>query len=141
MKFTIRQSVRSDAPHFPAIEHSAAGLFRTIPELAWVADGNDMSVERHREFIDAGTSWMVETIDAQLRAAFLCSEVFGRTLHIWELAVASTYQRCGMGRALMERAVDYARQQALASITLTTFRSVAWNEPAYARMGFVTLQP
>jgi GNAT superfamily N-acetyltransferase len=139
MTVAIRRSRVADAPYLPAIERSAGNLYRTIPELAWIADGDDMSVERHLEFIAAGTSWLAET-DSELRAGFLSAEVAVDTLHIWELAVSLGYQRQGIGRALMERATRFARLQGLSSITLTTFRSVAWNEPIYTKMGFVTLK-
>jgi GNAT superfamily N-acetyltransferase len=140
MTFAIRRSCAADASHLPAIERSASDLFRTIPELAWIADGDDMSVERHAELICDGTSWVAET-GKQQRAAFLCAEVAIDALHIWELAVSLGYQRQGIGRALIDRAIRFARLQQLSSITLTTFRGIAWNEPLYSKMGFVTLRP
>ena len=140
MTFSIRQSRVDDAPHLPAIERSAGDLFRTVPDLAWIADGDDMSVDRHLEFIAKGTSWVAESNDGDI-LAFLCAEVMGNALHIWELAVALDQQRGGIGRALMMAAINVARQRHLAALTLTTFREIAWNEPAYCRMGFRTIPP
>jgi len=60
-------------------------------------------------------------------------------LHIWELGVVLERQNQGFGRALIAHAMDYARANGLLSVTLTTFRAVPWNEPAYRRAGFVTL--
>jgi GNAT superfamily N-acetyltransferase len=51
------------------------------------------------------------------------------------------HQRQGAGRALLETACAHAREGGLVAVTLTTFRSVAWNELLYARFGFETLQP
>lgn len=140
MTFTIRRSRIDDVPCLPAIERSASDLFRTIPDLAWIADGDDMSVDRHLQFVEQGTSWVAEENDGQI-LAFLCAEVMDDALHIWELAVALHQQRRGIGGALMMEAINVARQRRLWSVTLTTFRAVAWNEPAYRRMGFQTLRP
>ncbi len=140
MTFTIRRYRPADAPYLPDIERSAGNLFRTVPELAWVADGDDLPVERHLEFIAMGTSWVVEAGDDQV-VGFLCAEVTGDTLHIWEFSVARDHQNRGLGRALLEEAISFARQRQLSAVTLTTFRAIPWNEPVYWRMGFVTLQP
>lgn len=139
MTFRIRQSRVDDAPHLPTIERSASELFRTIADFAWIADGDDMSVDRHLYFVEEGTSWVAESRDGQI-VAFLCAEVTGDALHVWELAVARGQQRRGIGRALLMEAIDFARQSRLSSITLTTFRAIPWNEPAYRRIGFETLQ-
>lgn len=138
MSFDIRPSRVADAPHLPAIERSAGYLFRTIPDLAWLADGDDIPVERHLEWIAAGTSWVAET-DNYCLVGFLCAEVAGDVLHIWELSVDLDHQRQGIGQALIAETVAFARRRRFASVTLTTFREVPWNEPAYQRMGFVTL--
>ena len=99
-----------------------------------------MSIDRHVRFIDQGTSWVAESNDGQI-LAFLCAEMISNALHIWELAVALDQQRRGIGRALMMEAIDFARQRQLASVTLTTFRGIPWNEPTYRRMGFETIPP
>ena len=138
MNFSIRRSRAADAPHLPYIERSAGALYRSVPELAWISQGADMPVERHLELIAASTSWIAEVADGSL-AAFLCAEVMGNSLHVWELAVMLHHQRKGIGRALMLEAIDFARQRQLGSVTLTTFRAIPWNEPAYRRIGFETL--
>lgn len=139
MQFKIRPSCSADAPHLPAIERSAGHLFRTIPDLAWIAEGDDMPVARHLELIAAGTSWVAEGEDGGL-AAFLCAEAADDALHINELAVVLAHQRQGIGRALLAEAIAFARLRHLAFVTLTTFRALAWNEPYYQGLGFVTLQ-
>ncbi len=61
------------------------------------------------------------------------------SLHVWELAVRQDRQGRGIGRRLIARAIDQARDLELSSVTLTTFRHVPWNEPFYAKLGFDTL--
>lgn len=69
-------------------------------------------------------------------AAFLAaSEVEGR-LHIDELDVRHEMQGRGLGRRLLGHAAEWARERGLAALSLTTFRSIPWNAPFYARFGF-----
>ena len=60
-------------------------------------------------------------------------------LHIRELSVHGDHQGRGLGRALLQTAIDHARSIGCATVTLTTFIDVPWNAPFYARCGFVRL--
>lgn len=129
----IGPALLEDAVLLPAIERSAGERFRAIQALAWIADANDLSVERYRELIAAGASWVaVESVPI----GFLCAEAVGDALHIWEMGVALDRQRRGIGRALVDQAIAFARTEGLRAVTLTTFREVPWNAPAYQTMGF-----
>lgn len=134
----LRQAVIADAERLPAIERSAGEAFRQIARLAWIADGEDQSVERHRELIGSGTAWVAaEGPDEPI--GFLSAEPVGGDLHIWELAVRLEHQGHGIGRALVAMAQDWVRAHRAAAITLTTFRAIPWNEPFYHSVGFATL--
>jgi GNAT superfamily N-acetyltransferase len=133
--YQIRLAAIDDAPLLPAIERSAGELFRQIPELAWIADDDVQSVERHEEFITNGTAWVAVGED-NTPVGFLNGEVIDRAFHIWETSVHSDHQRQGLGTKLIARAKDYAVAQGLASLTLTTFRGVDWNDVFYNRLGF-----
>ncbi len=61
--------------------------------------------------------------------------------HLEEVDVLPDHGRRGIGRALVEAACDRARERGFASITLSTFRDVAWNGPFYARAGFEEIAP
>jgi len=56
--------------------------------------------------------------------------------HIYELSVAETHGRQGLGRRLVEEACRFAAAEGKPAVTLSTFRDVAWNGPFYERMGF-----
>ncbi|WP_427196552.1 GNAT family N-acetyltransferase [Morganella morganii] len=60
----------------------------------------------------------------------------GTGLHIDELSVSAAHQRQGLGRQLIERVQNVAIARGCASVTLTTFRDVAWNRPYYEHLGF-----
>jgi GNAT superfamily N-acetyltransferase len=137
-EITIRQTKFKDAEALPSIENSAGQAFRQIPDLAWLADGEDLSAEWHRKIISQGTSWVaVEKGDRPV--GFLSAEISGKDLHIWELSVLLERQRAGIGRRLVEHCLEQARARSLDAVTLTTFRDVPWNEHFYARLGFAIL--
>ncbi|WP_077961009.1 GNAT family N-acetyltransferase [Ensifer adhaerens] len=134
----IRPARESDLSLLPDIERSSGEVFRTIPDLAWIADDDVQSEEAHREFLQKGLSAVV--VDASNRPiGFLCAAVTDDALHIWQLAVLSEHQGQGLGRSLMLSAIAHARATSLSSLTLTTFRDLSWNELFYRKLGFVTL--
>lgn len=132
---TIRIAQDPDAETLSDIEQSAGEAYRGIEELAWIADDDNQTVERHRELIAKGTCWVAVELEDR-PVAFLSAEIQNDTLHIWELAVRLDRQRLGIGRALLEKAIADARRRRLVALTLTTFRDVIWNAPFYQRLGF-----
>lgn len=135
----IRPARADDAEALPEIEQSAGLAFRTVPDLAWLADGDNVSAERHRALIAEGACW-VAADDQDKPVGFLSAGIEGGALHIWELDVRLDRQGSGIGRALLERAIEDARRRCLAAVTLTTFRDVAWNGPFYRKFGFRILE-
>lgn len=136
---TIRPARPDDAEALPDIEQSAGHAFRAIPELAWLADGDNASPEQHRVLIAEGACFVA--VDDQDRpVGFLNAAVESDALHIWEVDVRLDRQGSGIGRALLEQAIEAARRHGLAALTLTTFRDVAWNAPFYETCGFRVLE-
>jgi GNAT superfamily N-acetyltransferase len=136
--FSIRRTKPEDAALLPPIEMSAAQLFSSVPEFAWIAEDSVMDADSHMAFVDLGTSW-VACDETRKVAAFLVAEATEDALHIREISVHARAQGQGVGAALIEVAVAEASQRRFGSVTLTTFRAVPWNEPYYQRLGFETL--
>lgn len=136
--WSIRAAEARDAEALPTLENSAGTLFRSFPSLEWLADSEDLPVERYRELIAQGANWVAVDPDER-PIAFLCGSVEEDELHIWELGVRRDLQRFGIGRSLLLAAIHEARWRSLAAVTLTTFRDVPWNAPFYARLGFEQL--
>jgi GNAT superfamily N-acetyltransferase len=134
----IRPATSADAAYLPLVEQSAGELFRTVGDYAWIADSGNMTEPRYRELIDNGASWVAQTIDDE-PIGFLCAEAVDGELHIQELSVMLAWQGQGLGRRLLETAIAWAAGQGLAAVTLTTFRTLPWNEPFYASAGFETV--
>ena len=59
--------------------------------------------------------------------------------HLAEMDVLPEHGRRGIGRALVQAAIAWARRQGGGSLSLTTFRDLPWNGPFYASLGFVAL--
>jgi ribosomal protein S18 acetylase RimI-like enzyme len=140
MTWAIRTAELTDASELPQLERSAGQRYTTIPHLAWLADGDDMSVERHRHYITQGSEWVASSENGEL-VGFLAAEPAQGDLHIWELAVRADVQGRGIGSALIAAATLFAIDRKLRSLTLTTFADVPWNAPWYTRLGFEVTTP
>ncbi len=142
MTIRIRPTTLSDVAALSAIERAAAGRFRDIPELAWLADGEVIPAEQHLDYAERGLSWLALANDQPV--GFVLSEAHPSSLFIVELSVDLDWQGKGIGRQLIACVADCARKRGLTALTLTTFRDVPWNAPFYARLGFemiTTLTP
>jgi GNAT superfamily N-acetyltransferase len=137
MSFDIRLATTADVLLLPPIERSAGQIFTQIEGLEWIATDQVMSEELHQIAVDAGTSWVACEADGPI--AFLSAERADHALHINEISVHEQAMGQGVGRALMLHAIDFARGEGLHYVTLTTFRTVPWNEAYYQRLGFITL--
>lgn len=62
-------------------------------------------------------------------------EVDGQA-HLEQLSVHPDAAGAGLGRALVEASLAWAREQGYTSMTLSTFAEVPFNAPFYARCGF-----
>lgn len=139
MTIVIRRARVPDAAFLPAIETSAAELFREDPQLAWLAEAEVADVASHQQNIQRHPVWVAVTVDG-VHCGFLNAETCDRELHVWEVSVAGGYQGRGIGKRLLQAAREYAQQQRLDALTLSTFRQLPWNQPFYQRLGFVTLE-
>ncbi|WP_397417093.1 GNAT family N-acetyltransferase [Phenylobacterium sp.] len=90
--------------------------------------------EAYRPHLETGLLWVVD--DAGEAVAFLAARIAGDRLHIDELDVRQDRQGLGLGRRLLAHAKAEALARGLARLSLTTFRSIPWNAPYYARFGF-----
>ena len=138
--FSLRKATEQDAPLLTELEQSGGLAYRADPEIAWVADGENLPPGRYREIIADGWSWVAEDERAG-PVAFIAVTREGRELHIWEFNVRLDCQRRGIGRRLLRRLIAEATAAGISAITLTTFRDVPWNGPFYQSMGFELVAP
>ena len=60
----------------------------------------------------------------------------GCDCHLEQMSVDPEHTRRGIGAALLEHLITSAREERYERITLSTFQSLPWNAPFYAKMGF-----
>lgn len=117
------------------LESRAAQRFREVGLVA-VADGPTLPEAMLAAACDAGRLLLaVDERDGPI--GMLLSSVADGELHIEELSVDPDHQGEGIGTALLARVASDARGAGWASVTLRTFRDVAWNAPFYLRRGYV----
>lgn len=134
----VRPTREPDIDRLEAVERSAGTLFRALPDLAWIADDRTAGPEAHARAVAQGLSW-VAVDEADQPVGFLIAAETDADLHILELSVAAEHQGRGAGRALMAAARQEAEVRAKQALALTTFSTVPWNAPFYARLGYTAL--
>lgn len=134
----VRLTREADIGRLEAVERSAAALFRTLPDLAWLAEDRTAAPEAHARAVAQSLSWVaVDAADQPI--GFLIAAETDADLHILELSVSAEHQGRGAGRALMADARQEAKVRAKQAVALTTFSSISWNAPFYARLGYAAL--
>ncbi len=136
---TIRPARPADAPLLQEIEQAAGEQFRPIG-MAAVADDDLPSIPALQGYVERGAAWVATGPDDVPLAYLLLDDVDGAT-HIEQVSVHPSAAGRGIGRALIETAVEQARARGHARVTLTTFADVPWNAPYYRRLGFDVVPP
>lgn len=139
MNAEIRAAREGDLAQLAAIELAAAGLFRgTGIEGAFLDEAT--SIEDFRDACRDGRLWVAVQGGACVGFALVVLLEDGE---VWldEIDVHPAHGRLGIGRALIENVLAWARAGGASSIALSTFLDVAWNAPFYAGLGFRALAP
>lgn len=115
------------------IERQASSVFVTagMPEI--VAGGE--AVTGFYEAFEATGLALVARSDNR-PVGFALVAPLGDEAHLWELDVLPAFQRRGIGTALLAAAEDGARRRGHTVLSLSTFQSIPWNAPFYARHGY-----
>jgi GNAT superfamily N-acetyltransferase len=129
----IRPGRPDDAVHLPAIEVAAGERFREVG-LDAVADDEPWSVAEYGALVAAGRIWVADV--AGLPVGYVAATDLHGHVHLDQLSVRPDHGGRGLGTALVEVVVGWARDRGATFVTLTTFRDVAWNGPWYERRGF-----
>ncbi len=134
----LRRGEVEDAVACARIEAECALQFADSPQ-PWVADRPPPPPAEHAEAASLRRLEIAEIHGVVAGFAILLPDPASGTLHLAELDVAPRFQRRGLARALVGRAMQRVAERGLAALTLTTFRNVAWNAPLYRRLGFEEL--
>jgi GNAT superfamily N-acetyltransferase len=122
--------------HIPAlspIELEAARMLRGYAPDSVLAETTEEWA--FSDAISDGRLWVALT--ANRPVGFALVKMLADDLpHLEEIDVVPIHGRQGLGTALVRAVCEWATVSGYPLLTLTTFRSVPWNYPFYARLGF-----
>lgn len=132
----IREATNADIDWMRKIETAAGQLFlkTEMPQIA-----HDAPPERrvYRTAITKQRAWLA--LYQGWPAGYLIAKDLDGDLYLDQLSVDPDFSGKGIGAELIDHAEEIARRNALARLTMFTFRDVPWNAPYYLRLGFEQL--
>lgn len=131
---TVRLTRADELTLLRTIESAAGVLFREIG-MTDVAEHPPPSLETFERYQRAGLAWTAAGADDRA-VGFMLVKLVDGAAHVEQVSVHPEQGRRGIGRQLIDEVDRWAAGQGLPALTLSTFRSVAWNGPYYARLGF-----
>jgi GNAT superfamily N-acetyltransferase len=120
----------------PAIERSAANVF---PEGMIPDEVKDylLSLEEFENALAQKHLWVAITPDNQpVGFAMVTVNAGGESALLAELDVDPNHQQKGIGKALVQTVIKWARKEGIKHLSLTTFSNVPWNASFYEKIGF-----
>jgi len=133
----VRLGLPGESTQLQQLEIEAGEQFREIG-MHSIADDEPPALDELEAAIAQERLWVAE-IDLEPCAGYAMATILDGAPHLVQVSVRPTHQRRGVGRALVNAGADWARHLGADSITLTTFRDVAWNGPLYERLDFVAI--
>ncbi|MBC7504805.1 MAG: GNAT family N-acetyltransferase [Sandarakinorhabdus sp.] len=129
----IRLATPADLPAVHAVELSAGTVFAGT-HMDFAANHAPNHPADLLTAIRRRLMWVAVTDATPI--GFLFAEPCNEGLYLRELAVAAPSQQQGHGAALMAIGIAAARERRDPLVMLTTDRTLPWNAPFYARLGF-----
>ena len=133
----IRAATAADSPVLRRIEIDAGAQFADVG-LADVAAHDPFPIAELDAYAAAGRSW-VATGAGDAIVGYAVAAVVDGCGHLEQVSVLPEVQGAGVGRALIARVEEWARDEGYPAVTLTTFVDVPWNGPLYAHLGYRVL--
>jgi GNAT superfamily N-acetyltransferase len=132
-RYTIAPARLRDVFGLAAIERAAAVLLRGHAPRSVLDETTSESDFRAAQA--GGRLWVALAEDTPV--GFALVEMLADDLpHLEEIDVDPRHGKRGVGAALVRTVCEWVVRCGYPEITLTTFRSIPWNIPFYARLGF-----
>ena len=131
---SVRPGRPADVESMQQIEIAAGSLFAEIG-MHDVAEDGAHETELLAGHVAAGRAWVAE-VDGVV-CGYALIDILDSQAHLEQVTVHPGYSRRGIGRTIIDQVAEWARAQGYTTMTLLTFREVAWNGPYYRRLGFV----
>ena len=139
MAYLIEPARAEDLAKLAQVEIAATALVAGRG-IAGVVANDSTSLEELAHAHAAGLLWVARA-PAGEPIGFALLEIVDGQAHLEEIDVHPAHGRRGVGRALLDAVVAWARGAGHGAVTLTTFRDIPWNAPFYERAGFRELAP
>lgn len=135
----IERARAEDLPKLAHVERAANQLF-VERGVRGVTGADVTSLAELAEGLAAGLLWVArDGAGEPIGFALVC--LADGLPHLEELDVDPAFGRRGIGRALLQTVLAWASEAGHRAVTLTTFRTLPWNEPFYSSAGFRRLEP
>lgn len=126
---------RSDFEEIQAVDLAAGKLF---DPLKLIDEGPDGPAPIPESALNSGLRDGMLTLakfDDQIVGFLLCRKT-SPDLYLEQISVLPNFGRRGIGKRLVQKAVQTADDLRLRGVVLSTFRDIPWNGPFYADLGF-----
>jgi GNAT superfamily N-acetyltransferase len=133
-RYKIRSPRSEELTLLSAIEVSAARLFLNTP-YSFLVHATPLPLDFLKQRFEAGQVWVAADPQDKV-AGYAVTQEVDATLYLQQLDVAPAHMRQGIGSALVDTVLAWAKRQDYAVMTLSTFRDIPWNAPFYSKLGF-----
>jgi GNAT superfamily N-acetyltransferase len=140
---TIRTARADELPVLVSIDDDASTLYAEWGLALALPPTHPFTVAERalwRSSLEQGSVYLA--LDAAHQPlGFAALALLDGAAYLDQLSVRRTAMRRGVGRQLLQVAIDWARSQSQPALTLTTYNHLAFNSPFYERHGFQVLAP
>lgn len=136
--YTVRVARDDELEKLAAVERRAGQLFASTAH-AYVCGAPTLSPAVLMAQHQLGAVWIAVNADDE-PVGFAVAGELGDEAYLYELDVDIAHGRRGLGRRLLAEVFDWARDRGYATITLSTFKDIAWNAPFYETLGFEVIE-
>jgi len=134
-EYVISDVTEDDIPALVAADRAASMLFESTGLISPEALTDTIPHAAFEEAIAAGHVIGARHIEGFV-VGFTLTSLRGTGLYLDQISVHPDHGQRGLGTELMMHILQDAEDRKLPSVTLSTFRELAWNAPFYASMGF-----
>ena len=136
MLYTIRPALLEEISALGPLQLEAAKRFseNVLPEP--MRSTYTLPLDYLKEALNRNGLWVAEGENGVLAGYAVLRETDGLAF-LHQVDVLPAHGRQGLGRSLVEKMLARARELGYEALYLTTFRSVPWNAPFYAKLGFI----
>jgi GNAT superfamily N-acetyltransferase len=138
--YEIRPAAVHEVGSLPEIEVAASEIF-PHEDIAPEMRQHGLPRSFFERAAEEGHLWIAIESSSQRVVGFALVTLVDGSTHLYEMDVLPDHGGRGVGGALVETVAAWARGCGSPSLTLTTFRHLAWNAPFYRKHGFVDVDP